>query len=79
MLRRYRPCGAKRGIRMIELDLDDFRDDGVSGPKLTAISRLNASGCTNHTVDTRFGGRLATLSGPSTQRMRIKNPEDLTL
>ena len=28
ILRRSRPCGAKRGIRMIELDLDDFRDDG---------------------------------------------------
>jgi hypothetical protein len=45
---------------MIELDLDDFRDDGVSGAKLTAISRLNASGGANHTLDTRFGGRLAT-------------------
>ena len=38
---------------MIELDLSDFRDDGDSGAKLTAISRLNASGGTNHTLGTR--------------------------
>jgi hypothetical protein len=38
---------------MIELGLDDFRDDGVSGAKLTAISRLNASAGTNHTLGTR--------------------------
>src|SRR5215472_15121484 len=37
ILRRYRPCGAKRGIRMIELDLDDFRDDAVSLAQMVLV------------------------------------------
>jgi hypothetical protein len=53
---------------MIELDLGDFR----SGAKLTAISRLNASAGTNHTLGTRFGGRLTTLFGHSIRLMKSR-------